>query len=517
MTNFLIVMTDQLRPDHVGFGGNDIVRTPNLDALAATGAVFEQTVVAAPVCAPNRASLMTGRNPSAHGTRINGITLDPDANTFARVLRRHGWQTAAVGKLHFQNMGFDKSWLEGRIDASAEGDAADRLREPGWDMHEDMNRHRRERVQFPPDYYGFDRVDVVSGHSDYATGHYFQWALERGVNLDESRGRERSTEVYGGWRQVYRSALPEELYPTAYVTERSIARLEEMAAIGDPFLLLASYPDPHHPFTPPGRYYGMYDPDDMDLPRTFDDPHDNAPPHTRTLIENRGTPHEDPTYTWAPTEDQLRHSLAAEYGMIAMIDDGVGQILRRLDELGLRESTVVIFTSDHGDMFGDHGLLLKGYAHYRGATHVPLVVAAPGILPSRIEGLAGTIDIAPTILELAGCPHYNGIQGHSLVPLLTGEMESIRSQVLIEEDTIDAIDGFDTPPRIRSLVTPEARLTLYVGTPHGELFDLAADPDELVNVFGKREGAALQAEMTQKLAAALVEHDDTGTAPTDSA
>jgi len=500
--SFLVILTDQQRADHVGFGGNDVVHTPNLDRLAARGTVFDRAFVSNPTCAPNRATIFTGMAPTAHGVRINGIPLDPDTRTFPRILRSHGWRTAAVGKLHFQNMGTP-------LDAESAGVEAWRRERPTrWDGWEDLERHRHERVPIPPDYYGFDHVDLITGHSDYATGHYYAWARERGAELDRVRGAARSPDPYPGWSEVYQSALPEELYTTSYVTDRALARLDELTQTDDPFLLVCSYPDPHHPFTPPGRYWGLYDPAAMPLPRTFDDPHRRSPPHIRRLVECRGVTHR--LRTWAPTADQYRHALAAQYGMITMIDDSVGTILTAVERAGLASSLVVIFTSDHGDLFGDHGLLLKHATHYEGCTRVPLAIAGPRVSPRRVGDLCGSIDLAATILALAGLPVHLGDQGTSLVPHLQGDAPAPRTGHLITEDEPGGFPGLVVPARLRTVVTEHARLTLYVGAGTGELYDHDADPDELHNLYGLPAHAELQGHLLCALAEALTLHESTG-------
>lgn len=513
--NILFLITDQQRADHVGFGGDGTVHTPHLDALAARGSVFERAYVSNPICAPNRATIFTGMAPSAHGVRVNGIPLDWDARTWPRILREHGWRTAAVGKLHFQNMGWAEEELDGLPHSALEGDAWQRERPDGWDRFEDLARHRRERVEVPPDYYGFDAVDLVVGHSDWAGGHYFQWLRDHGIDPDAVRGPQRATVRYPGWDQVYRSALPEDRYPTAYVTERALARLGELAARPEPWLLVCSFPDPHHPFTPPGRFWDLHDARDMPLPATFDDDHEGSPPHLRAAVASRGRP--DAFHTWAPTADQLRHALAAEYGMIAMIDEGVGRILGALEQTDAWQNTVVVFTSDHGDLFGDHGLMLKAFCHYRACATVPLVVAAPWLPAGRAGALVGSIDLAPTLLELAGCPGHHGLQGESLVPLMSGAVRAVRTELVIEEDHHDRPAGLPFAPRMRTVVTDRLRLTRYHPSRIGELYDLQEDPDERRNLHDHPESAALLAEGLEALATGMVRHDSTGIAPSASA
>jgi len=499
--NFLFLITDQHRPDHTGFGGNEIVQTPHLDAIAARGVVFDRAFVANPICMPNRSTIMTGRMPSVHGTRYNGVPLNWRVNTFVRVLRAHGYRTTHIGKSHLQNMGVRHASLDELVDWSAPAEAVTTDLPDGWDELESVQRYRTlEPVPLPDDFYGFERVNFTNMHGDRCGGHYYQWLLQQGVDPTRLQGFDYALTSYKGWGQVYQTALPVELYPTSYVTKCAVEEISAAAADGRPFFIYCSWPDPHHPFTPPGEYWDRYAPRDIELPATFDDPHDNAMPHYRKMLAQRGTPMGRGVDGWAPTADQYRHAAAAEYGMISLIDDGVGRILAALEQNGVVDETIIIFTSDHGDMFGDHGVMLKHAMHYEGCTRVPLVINRPGQVPARTHSLAGSLDLAQTILDLADLPAYHGMQGTSLVPLLQNPHAVIRHRLLIEEDEkSDPIDA-GHPLRMRTLVTPQARFTLYQGHPHGELFDLTIDPLEQHNLFGTAKGAALQAEMTRALA-----------------
>ena len=214
--NFLFIITDQHRPDHTGFGGNPTVKTPNLDKLAAGSMQFARALVANPICMPNRSTLITGRVPSAHGTRHNGITLDWSANTFLRVLREGGYDTALIGKSHLQNFGVNRARLPGN--ATTVGEAAPTPYAQGWDELENYDRYKEGDIPDVEDFYGFSHVDLVTDHGDVASGHYYPWLIEQGVDPEKLQGRDNALTRYEGWDQVYQTALPEELYPSSYVT-----------------------------------------------------------------------------------------------------------------------------------------------------------------------------------------------------------------------------------------------------------------------------------------------------------
>jgi arylsulfatase A-like enzyme len=202
-----------------------------------------------------------------------------------------------------------------------------------------------------------------------------------------------------------------------------------------------------------------------------------------------------------------------------MIDDCIGTVLARLAASGLGEDTVVIFTTDHGDYLGDHRLLLKGPAHYDGITHVPFIWAEPGRRPARhSDGLSGTLDIAPTILDRARVTPYNGIQGESLLPMIDGERSAtVRDALVIEDDQQRASLGFTSPPRLRTLVTERYRMTIAHGDPYGELYDRDSDPHELDNLFDDPAHRAVRAALMEKLAYREMELADRSPLPTGRA
>ncbi len=510
--SFLIIVADQLPAHALGFANDPNVDTPHLDALAAASTVFDRTFVANPICMPNRASMLTGRMPSSHGVRVNGIPLDARHETFARALRRVGYRTGAAGKLHFQPYGATPDAARNLL--GERRNATEVALDAGWDGWEMRSLHDERNVELPPDYYGFDEVDLVVGAADTVTGNYRHWLREQGLQPDDVQGRDNALSTYDGWEQVYRTAVPQEAYPTSYIAEATKRFLSTSASIDQPFLFWSSFPDPHHPFAPPGEYFDRYRPDDIDLAATFGDDLTSAPPHLQAMARQRGT-QTRPFDCFAPTEDQLRHALAAAYGMIALLDDAVGEIMATLESTGLAERTVVIFTSDHGDMWGQHGLLLKHAVHFDSCTRVPLTIRTPGVPPGRTEALASSLDLAPTVLSLAGVEHYRDLHGRDLRPLLGNpdEQATWRDHVLVEEDEIFGLDGLPAPIRMRTVITPTSRYTHYAGQPFGELYDLSNDPNELDNLYDDSSHQRLRSTATEHLLAAIVDTQDTGIAP----
>ncbi|NOX29599.1 MAG: sulfatase-like hydrolase/transferase, partial [Actinobacteria bacterium] len=396
--NVLFIITDQQRADHVGFMGNNVVRTPNLDSIAARGTVFDNAWVANPVCMPNRCSIMTGRVPSAHGVIFNDRSLDWNANTFVRQLRAAGYRTGLLGKSHLQH-GLSRLAVAGV-------DAEPAIRSPypqGWDELEEFERFlgSPDDLEDPDDFYGFDHVELAIDHGARVTGHHLQWALAKGGDIDdllvpytaESPALDRSSH----WWQLYRPPYDPALHSTSFVTERTIAFIEEAVSEAKPWLAYCSFPDPHHPMAAPGDWYDRHRSADMTLPPTIDDPMEDGLAHLKAL---QGLTAADQLAFVAPfgagDHELTREAIALTYGLIEMIDDGVGRILAAIEAQGELDNTVVIFTSDHGDMMGDHGLMLKGFMPYRGTQHVPMVVATPGATASRSTSLVCSTDFSPT-------------------------------------------------------------------------------------------------------------------------
>ncbi len=516
LPDVVLIMTDQHRVDHVGFGGNAVVRTPHLDRLAARSVVFDRAHVANPMCMPNRASIASGLMPSVHGTRYNGLALDPRQWTFTRGLRGAGYRTAIVGKLHLQNMGNHPEMIPLVIDQCPAPDVRRLAAPAGWDTWELLSRYDSDDAEHdvPADFYGFDHVELVVDHADVAGGHYRRWLRANGLDPAKVQGRGHALQATELWDQIWQPACGEANYTTTFVAERAVEVIRSTPT-DQPLMLQCSFPDPHHPFTPPGRYYEMYDPDDMELPATFHDAHERSMPHLQQLVGDRGNQF-FPLAPWSPTEAQFRAALAAEYGSISMIDDAVGRVVKALEEAG-RDDSVVVFTSDHGDMFGDHGLMQKASMRYGGSLRPPLTIAAPGVLPRRSDSLVSSLDIAATVLELVGLECPFGQQGRSLVSIMHGDDAAGRSAVLVEEDQMFDMAQVGQPLRMRTVVTDRFRYTRYAGAAHGELFDLRDDPDELDNRFSADAPTALQHDAHEVLLELMMRFADETRRPTHMA
>ncbi len=281
--NILLFITDQHKADHLGVYGNKIVKTPNLDAIARRGWRADRFYVASPICMPNRSSLMTGRMPSVHGARHNGIPLALESVTFVDRLREAGYETALVGKSHLQNMTGKGPHWPGPADPPMDGEA--RRAAPGnYDQEWGPLWRRDPAHDLETPFYGFSRVALAVDHGDQVWGHYWRWLEKNHPEAAATAGPEHAipTPDYELSRcgQAWRTRVPEELSTSAYIGNEARSLIREYAQAGKPFFMMCSFPDPHHPFTPHGKYWDMYGPEAVDLPESFHAcaEHEAAPP-----------------------------------------------------------------------------------------------------------------------------------------------------------------------------------------------------------------------------------------------
>ncbi len=518
--NFVLVITDQHRADHLGCYGNRIVRTPHIDGLASSGVTFDKFYVATPVCMPNRAALMTGRMPSANGVRHNGLPLATDAVTYVDLLKAAGYRTALIGKSHIQNM----TGLRLAAPSSPDPQKIDPPPALANAVNREMTGPEYQRESAPiwrsdPDrkivmpFYGFDHVRLCSNHGDQVEGHYTAWFRDQGGDAARLVGPENALpdQQYTA-PQAWRTRVPEALYPTSYIAEESLNYLESHALDhpDEPFYLTVSFPDPHHPFTPPGRYWGMYKPEDIPIPETYDDKIDDPLPGVPELAVAIRNEHRSPTGICRVSPFEARSAIALNYGMITMIDDAVGKILAKLKMLGLDDDTVIIFTSDHGDFMGDRGVIFKFGMHYQELIRVPFVVRDPvyGDAGQRRSRLSGTIDIGATILARAGLNPYFGMQGISVF-----DDTRTHAGMIVEDYTANYVLDPRVGVHFASMVTDRWRMTRYESADWGELYDLRNDPQERVNLWGDAAAAAEKAELHISMVRQLLSLRDKPMAP----
>ncbi|MBI3970476.1 MAG: sulfatase-like hydrolase/transferase, partial [Chloroflexi bacterium] len=326
--NVLLLMADQLRWDAVGAYGNTVVQTPHLDRLAREGVRCARAYATNPFCMPARASVVTGRWPRAHGVWDNRVNLPPETPTLGTIFAAHGYRTGIVGKGHLDT-------------------------HRGWD-----DPHHAERWHGP--YYGFREAQMIVGHNS-AGGHYGAWLRREHPDAIPLMRRDRAVAppIGGAWK----SALPVGLHSSTWVTDRSIEFIRRHAGKG-PFLLWASFPNPHPPFCPPQPYADRYDPAQMPEPVRRRGEMVDKPAFFRNeadACESGWRPYGPiPGANEARNPDHDRVRKAYYYGMTTLVDESIGRILAALEDIGQLDNTVIVCVSDHGEMLGDHWLDNKG-------------------------------------------------------------------------------------------------------------------------------------------------------------
>lgn len=485
--NVLLVSADQQRGDCLGVEGRRI-RTPHLDRFAADGTRFTAAITPCVVCQPARASILTGRLPRTHGVHDNGIDLDPaiGARGFAGALAAAGYETAFFGKTHFST--FHTFAPTGTPECL------------------------RSSTNYGPDWFGpcmgFGHVELMLvGHNWFPperppAGQHDERRFHADGRGDEKLRayRENAGDTKGAAR-AWHSRLPAAWHNTTWTADRAIDWLKRRRAA--PFCAWVSFPDPHHPFDCPEPWSRLHDPADIDLPPRRERRFEGRPWwHEKILTAEPEGSRENAETRKAysrigvQTDAQLREIIANTYGQIALIDHSLGRLLIALDEAGLSGNTIVVCFSDHGDWFGDHGLILKGPMHYEGLLRVPLIVRGPGFPAGRVSAdPVSTLDLGPTLCDCAGASPLQPQHGASLRAVIEGR--GSRSLALNEWELLPSRAGVALS--LRAVRTRTAKLTVDLRSGAGELYDLAADPLEERNLFDDPSAAGLRQDLEAML------------------
>jgi len=451
--NILLITCDQMRADAMGCAGNPIVKTPNLDALAASGINFANAYTPYPVCEPARASITTGMyphkclvfNPKSGGEEIT------DFPVLGTELTKLGYTTYAMGKLHYH---------------------------PYTPPGQPKTTHGIQHVEFAESGRWANLYDGAAGLEDYLD--YLEAVGWGGYSRAHAVG---NNDIFPTV-----SPLPEEHYVDSWVASRAVSHMQQHLedTPDKPFFMWASFPKPHSPYDPPRPYDAMYDPREIPLPiGTIDD------------IRNRGLDEDYARYfkyQWDTVSDAAKQVILAHYyGLISFQDKQVGRMLDFLQQAGVRDNTIVIFTADHGDMMGDFGLYFKTVM-YRGSIDVPFIVSYPNGLPANIVSneLVGLQDIFPTLFAFAGKTDIN-TDGLDLAPIIKGEQPGRESYV-----AYFCTDEYPQNGRI-ALVTKDFKYIYTVSGGVEELYDMKNDPCEKNNLATKPEFAALLCEKRSEL------------------
>ena len=439
--NFLIVVADQLSPRALPPYGNRVVKAPHIENLAESGVVFEHAYCSSPLCAPSRASLMTGQLPSRIGVYDNGAEFAASLPTVAHRMRAAGYRTCLAGKMHFIG---------------------------------------------PDQLHGFEQrltPDI------YPAG--MHWIPDWQAPLSDR------FEWYHDMSSVLEAGVVEATLQVDYDEEvafRSVRAIYDLARAGDekPFFMVASFSQPHDPWEVLAEHWNRYDGVDIDMPVVPSMSDDRLDAHSRRIREMCGA------LSLEVPDDVVMNARRAHYASISYVDDKLGQLLEALDKVGLRDDTVVIFMADHGEMLGERGLWYK-MSFFEPSVTVPLIVSAPGrFVPRRVTSNVSLLDLAPTLVDLApglASHDFNSFDGSSLLPLLEGDTAG-HNRVVASEYLAEGA--------VAPVVMVRRGELKFISSPSDpdQLFDLGADPNELNNLAAAsthtREAAELREEVTRR-------------------
>jgi arylsulfatase A-like enzyme len=470
----LLVTTDQQRYDTLGCSGGRLARTPVVDRLAATGVRYGRAHPQSVVCMPSRSTILTGQHPTTHGVWMNGVPLPVDAPSVAAVLRDAGYRTALVGKAHFE------PFVDPFLRFTENAIARDGTTPPG-------GTHR-----------GFEHLEFAT-HASVGPLHYARWlaaehpevvagfygVLDASMHVNAAGGGDTDAP------QVHVNPVPKEWYHTDWVADRTIAWLESLAPDDDWFCWM-SFPDPHHPWDPPQSEVARINWRDVPLPAGYPSSAsereailDTKPRHWRLWYDGELVSNYEAPAEWVPatmTADQVREVNARNAVECELIDEAIGRVLAAIDARGWGGEVDVFFTTDHGELQGDFGLLFKGPYHVDALMRLPLVwrpapfsqsTAAPTVVSTPV----GLVDLAPTFCAIAGVDAPDWMQGEVLPRSDDDGTRRTDRPVLTEWDS--ELFGVDvhlrTAARDRWICTAYRPGTVHDGT-EGELYDLVDDP-----------------------------------------
>lgn len=451
--NIIFIITDQQRFDTINALGFDYMETPNIDSLVNEGVSFNNCFITAPSCAPARASLFNGYYPHTSGIYKNA---DAWKHGWIEDLNKSGYTCVNVGKMHT------------------------------WPYTTPC---------------GFQHRFVVENKDRYLEGRYFYDEWDKYLR---SRGIEKPGRVKYRQRDDYDTALgaftwelPEEAHSDVFVGDMANWWLDNYPVEG-PLFLEIGFPGPHPPYDPTSEYLDMYLDKELPFLEVTEEEMASLPPGLSGMrVHNTEVDHDSIKFTLNPTEE-MRHRQRAHYlANVTMIDKKVGEIMGNLENKGLLENSIVIFTSDHGDCMTDHGQSQK-WSMYDIVNRVPMIVWGPKYFTGhrKVEDLIQSMDIGPALLELAGARIDPNMQAKSVLPVLKGENWNGRKEVFAEQ----VKDKNFTCSEYMSMIRDEEwKLVHFMGEDHGQLFNLKDDPDEIKNLWYLPEFSTKKTEMTNRL------------------
>lgn len=454
--NLLILMADQHKPDCLGVAGHPVAKTPNLDALARTGTRFSSTYCTNPVCTPSRASILTGLY-THHNQTFNNATPWPfQHKTIANYFGAAGYMSALIGKMHF-------------VDAQTHG----------FDYRLDFNdwyQYLGPKTKL----YADELSRANSGSGLPQIDDLWRDAGDPWKGVRDLDDREGPVAVGGV------SKMPEPDHFESFVARESIRFLKNHSK-DQPFFLISSFLKPHDPFMPAKRFADMFRAEDMHLPDTWGKVKlDEIPVAVRRSIE-----HNAPTPELGNV-DAARRRIAYYYANLAQMDDRAGAVLRALREFDLEKDTIVVYTSDHGEMLGEHGLWQK-FQFYESSCGIPLIIRAPGITPEnkRCTSSLSLVSLLPTLAELCNVSIPSTLDGTSFVSQVRQPDIATAAPVFSEYDLRN--------PRAKYMIRDGDLKYTFWTHDMPELYDLRNDPKEMRNLALRPEYRSRVDELKAKL------------------
>lgn len=468
--NILLITSDQQHHNTLG-AFNPEIKTPNLDRLIQEGTTFNRAYCPNPTCTPTRGSIITGMYPSQHGGWTLGTKVPEDIHTIGEDLIEAGYRTALVGKAHFQPL--DSTEAYPSLEA--------------YPTLQDLDFWKTFNTTHTP-WYGFQHCELTRNHTDEAHvgQHYALWLEENGCDNWRDYFREPTGKLTNKGERCW--LIPEQYHYDNWIAERTNALMEDYVKEDEPFFLWSSFFDPHPSYCVPEPYYSMYDPDTITLPTITEGEHDLNPPHfamTQEASPDFSTYRESGYFNHGMTkhmsdEKRLRKRLAIYYGMVTMMDKYIGRIMDKLDELGIADNTIVVFSTDHGHFIGHHGLSAKGPFLYEDLIKIPWIVRYPNHVPAGkvSSALQSSVDLAPTFLSILDKTIPTSMTGVDQKDVWFGHASNARDHVICEHH------HEPTTINLRTYVDERYKLTVYYNQTYGELFDLQEDPEEVHNLWG---------------------------------
>ncbi len=489
----LFITTDQQRFDTLSVNGAVVGSTPVIDALAREGIRYTSARPQSVVCMPSRSTILTGQHPTTHGVWMNGVALPIDAKSVVSTLKDSGYRTALIGKAHFEPyLNLDEKFIENYIFNIGTTPPS--------------GSHR-----------GFEHLELAT-HGAIGRTHYSKWLIQNHPEaipgfytvLDESLNVSAKGGGENGAPQVAINPIDPDFYHTNWVAERTIDWLNSLQKEEDWFCWM-SFPDPHHPWDPPQEAAKSINWRDVPLPKGYVEDKtkresilDAKPRHWKmwydgTLVSNFESPPK-----WVPatlTPDQLREVVALNAVECQLIDEAIGKVLKAIDDKGWHDEVDIIFTTDHGDLQGDFGLMFKGPYHVDALMRLPLIwrpAPMEHVQPAVIDEPVGLVNLAATFTKIAGIGTQEWMEGD---PLPMNPVESQKfNDVLTEWDSYI----FNVDVHLRTISTKDFVLTLYLpGTNHdgteGELYSLTEDPLQQVNLWDDPSFKGLKSDLITQL------------------